>query len=516
MFGLFTGTGDTWIPETRKQGCAWDLRYLYLAGGINTPRPWREVNSPAGQYAFNYMQESERQGLVPVFVWYQLRQSLPGHKEEAPAVKTNLENVDTMRQYFSDIRLFMELSAKFGKPVVFHVEPDTTGFLLTWNQFKPHDPDRILVRVAATGLPELARHPDTLKGFFQAIAGLRDRIAPNVLLAWHASLWGDPPPLKGIADLILASGDWDLIFVDPSDRDVGWKIAHNYALHELWWDDAKFEKWRKWSSQLNQATGLPLIAWQIPIGNTIMAACNNTEGHYMDNRPQYWLEDYPRNPRILEWAQAGYIGLLFGGGAGGCTSFGDSMKDGVTNPAPVKDNKGETSQYADDDGGYLRMRVARYYASPLRFTVAGKAAPRGAEPGKAEAEKKDPPARKAASPEAVAAWDAKLRERIGEELKAGRRPRFRWSALGDWAEVAELGAGGDLKVQGKDGGASLAWASVALEDRRSLALGMLRKERPEDHALAAFYFLATGEPEKAQPHLEKAGPAAEDVKAAFR
>jgi hypothetical protein len=73
------------------------------------------------------------------------------------------------------------------------------------------------------------------------------------------------------------------------------------------------------SSDLNATEGHSMhghLAWQIPMGNTIMAACNNTQGHYMDNRPEYWLEDYPKNTHILEWARAGFIGLLFGRGAG--------------------------------------------------------------------------------------------------------------------------------------------------------------------------------------------------------
>jgi hypothetical protein len=168
--------------------------------------------------------------------------------------------------------------------------------------------------------------------------------------------------------------------------------------------------------------------------------------------------------------------------------------------------KGPCSMWYDD------VAVATSYIGPVTKRSNLNPEPRKA----ADAEKKESPVRKAASPEALAAWDGKLRERIRGELLAGRRPRFRWSAVGDWAEVVELGIGGELRIGGKEGGASLAWASVALEDRRNLALGMLQKDRPADHALAAFYLLATGEWEKAQSHLEKAGPAAEEALAAFR
>jgi hypothetical protein len=105
------------------------------------------------------------------------------------------------------------------------------------------------------------------------------------------------------------------------------------------------------------------MVWRIPLGNTVMAACNNTPWHYMDNRVEYWLEGYPGNRRVAEWSEAGVVGFLFGGGATDCTVHKDNAKDGVTNPPPVAGNKGETSTFPDDDGGYLRLRAGKYYQS---------------------------------------------------------------------------------------------------------------------------------------------------------
>jgi hypothetical protein len=141
--------------------------------------------------------------------------------------------------------------------------------------------------------------------------------------------------------------------------------------------------------------------------------------------------------------------------------------------------------------------------------------PRGGEAA-APARKEEPAARKPADPATVAAWDAKLLARIREELQAGRKPRFKWSAIGDWADIVEVGPKDELRIQGKDGGASVAWASVPLPDRRAVAVAAARKDRAEDHALAAFYLLALGEEERAQAFLEKAGSAADEVRAAFR
>jgi len=114
----------------------------------------------------------------------------------------------------------------------------------------------------------------------------------------------------------------------------------------------------------------------------------------MDNRAEYFLEGYPANRHIAEWAAQGYVGLLFGGGAGGCTDVRDSKKDGVTNPPRVPGNKGERSQFADDDGGYLRLRAANYYAKkpvPLRGRAASPTAKTPAGKGPAAKTPATPP-----------------------------------------------------------------------------------------------------------------------------
>jgi hypothetical protein len=363
MLGVMCGPGDRWIPETRAQGCAWDMRYQYLSGGVNTGNKWY-----GGAFVTNYLNESEKLGTIPVFSWYMMYQSRPGiqaGRGEAGGNKMNCENADTMRDYFTDLRAFMQAAGAWGRPVVFHHEPDLWGYFRIAPEFRPNDPDTVRVLVKSSGIPEVAEYPDTAAGFGRAIAGLRDRLAPNVLLAWHASKWGNPAP-KAFAEFVLKCGKWDLIFTDPSDRDSAWKIARGYHAEGAWWTDKDFESFRDWSGDLHRLTGLPLIAWQIPIGNTVMAACNNTPGHYMDNRVQYWLEGYPANRRIAEWAACGYIALLFGGGAEKCTGFTDSERDGVTNPEPIAGNKGEKSAFPDDDGGFLRLRGGGYYkAGPV-------------------------------------------------------------------------------------------------------------------------------------------------------
>lgn len=354
MLGIMSGYGESWVEDTKAQGARFDLRYQHLAQG------WPNWNAGGG-FIPMYLKESERLGVSTVFSYYSLVQASPGRESGKPpagAIAINCVNKDTMRKYFGELILFMKKAGAHGKPMILHVEPEVWGHFLSAPEFAPHKLDEIRVVVKSTGLAEFDGLDDTLVSFGRAFGLLRDRYAPNVLLAWHASRRGDRTP-REVAEALRVSGRWDLLFTDVGDRDVAYREARGEAA--AWWTEKDFAELRAWGAELHERSGLPLMVWRIPLGNTVMAACNNTPWHYMDNRAEYWLENYPENRHVAEWAAAGFVGLLFGGGTSECTVHKDSAKDGVTNPAPVKGNKGETSTFADDDGGYLRLRGGNYY-----------------------------------------------------------------------------------------------------------------------------------------------------------
>lgn len=356
MLGVSSSPGDTWIGDTAAQGAKWDARYQYLAGGVNTGSGWSTWNSPAGEFVTLYLNASATMNCIPVLTYYQMQQSKPGAgMAEDQSIATNCANNATMFDWFDDFKLAMQKCGAFGKPVIFHVEPDMWGYM-----FNGADPAaNYVVKVKSSGHPDATLN-DTAGDFGKTIVAMRDKYAPNVLLAWHASKWGSPDTAKEAA-FIQACGNWDLIFCDPSDRDSGFKIYYGYMPTGAWWADADFTAFRDWNADLYTRTGLPLIAWQIPMGNTYIKSCDNTPGHFMDNRPEYFLESYPTNTHISEWAAKGFIGLLFGGGATNCTDVRDTKGDGITNPAAISGNHDETALYSDDDGGYMRLRGGNYY-----------------------------------------------------------------------------------------------------------------------------------------------------------
>jgi ferric-dicitrate binding protein FerR (iron transport regulator) len=362
LLGIMSEWNEKWIPESRAQGCRWDLRYQHLTAN------WTQWNAN-GAFASMYLQESEKLGIVPVFTYYGMIRSSPAKVDPgdltAELAKTCRDSA-IMKKYFSDVKLLLQKVGATTKPVIVHVEPGMWAQFLTAPAFRSQGLDKIQVSVRSSGVPELEGLDDSAASFGKAFGVLRDRYAPNVLLAWHVAKADGLSP-EAAADALLKCGAWELLFTEVGDRDAGFKEAR--GIKGAWWTDKDFVDFRDWGREIYARTGLPLMVWRIPLGNTYMATCNNTAWHYMDNRVEYWLEGYPSNPHLAEWAEAGFMGLLFGGGTIDCTVHRDNAKDGVTNPPPVPGNKGEQSTFADDDGGYLRLRAGNYYKSgPLRLT----------------------------------------------------------------------------------------------------------------------------------------------------
>src|SRR5256885_17140871 len=78
-----------------------DVRYQYLAGGVNTGSGWSTWN-PGGSFVTRYVRESRAAHVVPVFTYYQLLQSRgPATGGEAEIDLAHLRDWALMR---SDLR----------------------------------------------------------------------------------------------------------------------------------------------------------------------------------------------------------------------------------------------------------------------------------------------------------------------------------------------------------------------------------------------------------------------------
>src|SRR4051812_44465327 len=167
-----------------------DFRYQYLAGGVNTGSGWATWN-PNGSFVTNYVRESRAARVVRVFTYYQLLQSRGAGAGGEDAVDiAHLRDAALMKAYWADLELFFRRAHGRGL-VVLHVEPDLWGYL------EQHG-ERALAR-----------------SFARRVVARRDRLARNVALAYHDSVWGtkeDPtyskPPASHMAALGARSARW--------------------------------------------------------------------------------------------------------------------------------------------------------------------------------------------------------------------------------------------------------------------------------------------------------------------
>lgn len=512
-FNLGVEAPQAWIQETReKHGAAWDISALYLAGGAGLGEDpyWVNLGVPAKRLA-----EAKQSRVTPWFTFYLLAASAPARYQPGPAEATpiNAKVPATMKHYFSLFKSLMEICGKeAGGPVLVHIEPDEWCHLLLSAGM---DPAKVDVKVGSCGLEELKGLPDNLFGFAAAFRKLRDLYAPvQVLLGCNPSGWDFRNTMTGEkmgALMKQVAVDFDFAVFETGDRDRGMKNSlPPYGTKIDVTGD--LETHLKWISDFTAASGLPVFTWQAAAGNTHYATCNNTPGHYTDGLAQMLLEDYPKNSTISRYARAGCIGWVFLGGQEESTRVYDYRKDGVTNPPPVAGNHGIKSEYSDDDGGYLRLRGSSYYRSP--FPLGAKGAPKPA----ARTAAAQAPVPKVAGPEALEAWDVRLKAAVREDLKAGRRTPFALKSLGQSVAIAALDESGLIKVQGGGTEFSFAWPEFSVGDRRNYVVARLRETRTtRDLCLAAFYRLLCGEETEAKALL-RGVPAADgdEVLAAFK
>jgi hypothetical protein len=343
-----------------------DYQYQYLAGDIFS-NGWTTWNSPSGEFARIFLNKTGQMGKIPVFTYYNV---VPAKNRFEDPGFTNLNDAEVMNKYFEDWKFLLQICKNYGKTVVIHYEPDLFGYM----QMFKNDASKTTIKVSQSGFVDVKNFSNDAKGLAQAIVSMRNRYAPNVLLAWHASQWatnydvikGKHNPEQAAAETAAyyksLNAPFNLIFSEFSDRDAGYDQFVNGKANPEWSTQpsaangnlSDYDRFQRFLKKLSYETGQKIILWQIPIGNSLTATCNNVSGHYKDNKAQYFLQPVLENSgaaKISEYGQAGVIAFLFGRGNSDCTSYMDAKGDGIT----------ATNETADDDGGYLRKAIKAYY-----------------------------------------------------------------------------------------------------------------------------------------------------------
>ncbi len=330
----------------------YDLRYLYLAGGLaDGAGPcgrcdsgcksagascansagcgwwgcWQWDQAPPGDYARGFVAKAKaapRGAQIPMITYYELLQA--SGVPEGDAEVSKVSDREFMARYLADWRFLLQ---QIGGEVAFlHVEPDFWGYAAQ----RGVACSAIPAAVASASPVECAGLPETLAGLGRCMIAMARRHAPNAKVGLHASGWGTRVDVLSNRDPALdvaaearelgtflagcGAGEADFVAADMTDRDAGY---YETVMHRrTWWDatDATLPSFRQafaWGRAVAEEVGRPILWWQTPVGDS---AGTNVSMHYRDNRVDYLFAHLP------ELAAAHSIGVAFGAGQGDQTS----------------------------------------------------------------------------------------------------------------------------------------------------------------------------------------------------
>ena len=290
-------------------------RYQYLSGDIRGQSGWRNWN-PNGSFVKNYVRESKRAGITPVFSYYTIQQSEPGlGRPEPEAVRENLGNRAFVKAWLADIELALKRIG--GNRAILQVEPDMWGYIQQRHR---------------------RRAPRNVRRIARRIVRIRNRVAPKVQLAYPLSIWGSGPdvvyndtPLEQIPKLARRSARFyrslgarfDLVFGEMDDRDSGFNEVVGGDGGKSWWTEADYERHVRFFANFTKAARRKVMIWQVPLGNSTL---DNSDKHWRDDKVETLLGD-PDRRWLKRYADAGVVAFLFGAGIEGCTT--DETDGGV-------------------------------------------------------------------------------------------------------------------------------------------------------------------------------------------
>jgi hypothetical protein len=329
-----------------------DLHYWYVVG-YSDRGGWSTWNAD-GAFPRIHADAAERHGTTPMVTYYQLAL-------DYETGSNTLDDAERMGVWLSDVRLLFTRLGEFGRPAVLHVEPDLFGYLQARMRDMDTTPSAYPARIHHDSVPECASLPEVAASLGPCLAAMRDALAPEVRIGFHASQWGDfydftdptadiEGKARSVAAFLAAMGgeELDLVVVETLDRDAGFWEAYGGSTAmcsitdgprgAVYWDETNttlpnFSQHLRWVRALTEELGLPALWWQMPFG-VPSDTCGGTDAHWRDNRVRYFFS------HIDELIAAGGVGAVWGTGAGGQT-------------------------YITTDGGQFEAAVTSYFSSPV-------------------------------------------------------------------------------------------------------------------------------------------------------
>ena len=305
-----------------------------------------------GSWGLSYMRECDGQRFIPAVQYYQMNGEAGGGES---AFLQKVQNATTMRGYFGDFKLLMQRAKDFGKPVIVLLEADGFGFLRAADRRQQRrlrrDQGQRRRRAGGpaqhrrglgAGVPAAAqvgrreqrraRHPHLRLGERQGRrVRLGDRSARRPRSTRSTTSWrrsASPrtsPARRGTSWSAIRWTATPTTTCSCRGRTAGGMPA----------TAPRSARRASTATRSGCASGTSKAAkrwilWQIPLGNSNhrnVANDGSARAGYKDNRPEYFFGN--GTAHMAKFADAGVIGLLFGAGAGGQSSYqNDNYTDG--------------------------------------------------------------------------------------------------------------------------------------------------------------------------------------------
>ena len=323
--------------DSTAAASGFDIRYQYLAGTLANDTScspcsncgtgtswwgcWQEMNRAPGLFVQRFIATAEQHNLIPMFTYYII---LPasGVAEGSSEVLVAARDVAFMTRYFNDFRFFLQKIDTHN--AVVHIEPDFWGYAHQAARAASTDAHGLAAAIASANPLDCAAEENSIAGLGRCMISMVRKYSPNTKVGLHASPWGAGYDIvlntslsldvaaqgRNTAAFLMQCGAslGDVIVADMSDRDAGYyqSIGRNTWLDPTDTQLPTFSQVFAWSRSLADASGKPILWWQLPVGNMGLA---NTVNKWKDNRVDYFF-DHPG--RV---AASGAIGMAFGAGA---------------------------------------------------------------------------------------------------------------------------------------------------------------------------------------------------------
>lgn len=265
--------------------------------GGTTTAPGNEVTWRNNHVAQATWQGNPRPQMM-LWTWYSLRDlgDMAG-QHDGPGEVQAINRLDLLTLYLNDYRFFLQ---KIGNTrAMVDLEPDFWGYVKSLG-----NPHNVPAQVTAANPTDCATEENSAAGLAHCLVSMARKYAPNLGVGMHASCFDYQTDPQGCVQFLqeMTKGA-DFMVSDVSDRDSAWYDLQGQNWH--WWSGTKGAEALAFYKLIAEGTGLPVVLWQIPVGNMTL---NNTPNHYQDDKVDYLFS------HMDQVADAHIAGLLFGAG----------------------------------------------------------------------------------------------------------------------------------------------------------------------------------------------------------